>query len=229
MDTTKLLNELSKENTFFLNIDLKLCAILLCIILICLLISCFASFFTKKEYKKCKYEYFDNEDLPNLFHLYKNINYSNYVSISLLPENNVQSEDNVLFGQATRFINNDVDYNKHVLLDTKNNAPLYYTLDISANLYILGGHVYDEANQPVLKQKYYVRLSDLKNKKSIIIGDLVRDGDGMYKLKYKVDLYNINKEVGDLLNYNIIEVVYSAYDVSNKEIKSDVILKGEIS
>jgi hypothetical protein len=50
----------------------------------------------------------------------------------------------------------------------------------------------------------------------------------MYKLKYKVDLYNINKEVGDLLNYNIIEVVYSAYDVSNKEIKSDVILKGEI-
>ena len=222
---SRIINELAKENTFFLNIDLKLCAIVLCVIVICLMLSLITPMFSRKQYKRC--EYFDND----VYHLYKNINYANHAIIPLSSGEDLQNDENVLFGQATRYVSVEAESNKQLLIDSNNSyaSPIYFILDVVANLYVLSGEVYNSGKQSVLKQKYYVKLRDEKNNKSVILGDLVKDGDGFYKLKYKIDLQKVGSDIGDLLNYNKIEIIYAAYDLSNKETKNTVIISGNLN
>lgn len=213
---SELLKTLSTENSIFLNFDLKLCAILLLIILTYI---CFSSV-TALCIKPPKYEYFSNDK----FYTYKNINYVNFTTVPLTACE--EKNDNILFGQATRVISSDVDYKQK---DTQN-KPIYFGLNVTANLYILGGNVYDASTKQTLEQKYSVKLLNPKDKKSLILGDLVKDGDGIYKLNYKIDLKKIDPSTGDIMDYNLIQIVYNAKDViTKKEINNSIVICGDLN
>ena len=90
---------------------------------------------------------------------------------------------NLLFGKANRIINDDKTY----------------TLDVEANLYVLGGDTYDSGIIPALglnsydgnytkfnvteaNEKYRLYLSNASGAEQLV-GELKKDGDGVYKLK----------------------------------------------
>jgi hypothetical protein len=94
----------------------------------------------------------------------------------------------LLFGKANRIFNDDS-----------------ITLDVEANLYVLGGDTYDSGITPVLglnsddgkfttfyateeKEKYKLYMSESENSSEELIGDLKKDGDGIYKLKTNIPL-----------------------------------------
>jgi hypothetical protein len=180
-----------------------------------------------------RYENFTND----IYSLFNKVQYSNYSRIPLTYDNNdIETDKNVVFGYAVRSITNEADYHINPLIDYNNNIdnkPIYFVFEINANLYILGGQVYDEPKQAFYNQKYYVKLLNEKTKESLILGDLVKDGDGMYKLHYKTDVANINKvlnkSINDLLEYNIVEIVYGAYDTTGKEVNTKVVIKGDLN
>ena len=181
----------------------------------------FASSITALFINPKEYEYFSNDK----FYTYKNINYANFTTVPLTASEEYQTDQNILFGQAIRMVNSDVDY-KNVNI----NKPTYFGLNVTANLYILGGNVYDASTKKMLEQHYYVKLLNPKDKKSIVLGDLVKDGDGIYKLKYKVDLQKVSPEIGDLMNYNIVEIIYSAKDVvTKKEMGNSIVVYGDLN
>jgi hypothetical protein len=212
------LSNLSNESLFFLNIDLKMCAILLFIILVFIFtISSAASMFPPPR-RMNMYENFSTDN----YYSYKSMDYSNYSSIPLTAPNiskNNQSPRNLLFGNANRIISSGAD------------GKLYYNIEVTANLYVLGGQVYDRPNQKLIQQDYIVQLVNSKNNKSFVVGNLKRDGDGLYKLKYKVDVNNIPSAIGDvneLANYNIVQVIYITKDLSGKILSSDTIIEGKL-
>ena len=212
------LSNLSNESLFFLNIDLKMCAILLFIILVFIFtISSAASMFPPPR-RMNMYENFSTDN----YYSYKSMDYSNYSSIPLTSPNiskNNQSPRNLLFGNANRIISSGAD------------GKLYYNIEVTANLYVLGGQVYDRPNQKLIQQDYIVQLVNSKNNKSFVVGNLKKDGDGLYKLKYKVDVNNIPAAIGDvneLANYNIVQVIYITKDLSGKILSSDVIIEGNL-
>lgn len=213
------LSNLSNESLFFLNIDLKMCAILLFIILVFIFtISSAASMFPPPR-RMNMYENFSTDN----YYSYKSMDYSNYSSIPLTSPNiskNNQSPRNLLFGNANRIISSGAD------------GKLYYNIEVTANLYVLGGQVYDQPNQKLILQDYIVQLVNSKNNKSFVLGNLKRDGDGLYKLKYKVDVNNIPAAIGDvneLANYNIVQVIYITKDLSGKILSSDTIIEGNLA
>jgi hypothetical protein len=123
---------------------------------------------------------------------------SNYQNIPLLSPTN----ENLLFGQAQRYI-------------MSKNDEMIYRLEINCNLFILGGNVFGEKISEDTNDKYIVVLKNTKDNKKLIIGDLVKDGDGIYKLTY------ISKEnIQYLAKCDTIEIVYVIND------KSQTILSG---
>jgi len=95
---------------------------------------------------------------------------------------------NLLFGKANRIFNDDS-----------------ITLDVEANLYVLGGDTYDSGIMPVLglnsddgkftkfyateeKEKYKLYMSESEGSAEELIGELKKDGDGIYKLKTNLPL-----------------------------------------
>jgi hypothetical protein len=123
---------------------------------------------------------------------------SNYQNIPLLSPTN----ENLLFGQAQRYI-------------MSRNNEMIYRLEINCNLFILGGNVFGEKITEDANDKYIVVLKNTKDNKKLIIGDLVKDGDGIYKLTY------ISKEnIKYLGQCDTVEVVYVIKD------KSQTILSG---
>lgn len=123
---------------------------------------------------------------------------SNYQNIPLLSPTN----ENLLFGQAQRYI-------------MSKNDEMIYRLEINCNLFILGGNVFGEKISEDANDKYIVALKNTKDNKKLIIGDLVKDGDGIYKLTY------ISKEnIQYLAKCDTIEIVYVIND------KSQTILSG---
>jgi hypothetical protein len=189
------------------------------ILLICLFTSCFNSVFTPYDdsdqirydpvslrgkgnvnYMMCKclngqckcksnmqnvqnIENFSNDEMYS----FKTSQSSNYQSIPLLaPE-----DDNLMFGQAKRFVSS-VD------------GTIIYRLEIYCNLLILDGNIYDKAPRNSIKHKYSVILQNTKTKGKMHVGDLVKDGDGIYKLKF------ISKEnVQELATYDKVNIVYT--------------------
>ena len=156
------------------------------------------------------------------YYSYKSMDYSNYSSIPLTAQNiskDNKTPRNLLFGNANRIISSGAD------------GKLYYNMEVTANLYVLGGQVYDRPKQKLIQQDYIVQLVNSKNNKSFVLGNLKRDGDGLYKLKYKVDVNNIPASIGDvneLANYNIVQVIYITKDLSGKILSSDVIIEGNL-
>lgn len=214
------LSNLSNDSLFFLNIDLKMCAILLFIILVFIFtISSTASLFPPPKRRMNMCENFSTDN----YYSYKSMDYSNYSSIPLTAQNTSkddQSPRNLLFGNANRIITSGAD------------GKLYYNMEVTANLYILGGQVYDQPNQKLLQQDYIVQLVNSKNNKSYVLGNLKRDGDGLYKLKYKVDVNNIPASIGDvneLANYNIVQIIYITKDLSGKILSSNVMIEGNLA
>ena len=99
-----------------------------------------------------------------------------------------------MFGQANRYV---------YIVD---NNPIY-RLEVFVNLLVLNGNVYDFKGKSDVKHKYSVILENSKTKQKIIVGDLIKDGDGMYKLKY------ITKtDVEKLSQYDVINITYTVND-----------------
>jgi len=141
-------------------------------------------------------EHFSNDEMYS----FKSAPLSTYQSIPLLAP----SEDNLFFGQAKRFVSSQ---------DEK----VIYRLEVYCNLFVLDGNIYDKAERNTTKQKYSVFLRNSKTRGSMKIGDLVKDGDGIYKLKFISD-----KNINDLVSYDQINIVYS---LNNNE---QILLSGKL-
>jgi hypothetical protein len=129
------------------------------IILFFVLCCCFTSMmFPPIEYRhRCTTEDFTNTTEPAPF---AKITFDKYQKIPLTAPDSVENTPlNLLFGQASRRI-------------TANKT----TIEISANLYILNGSLFDKA--PNVDHIYKAYLDGLE------IGSLEKKGDGMYYLVY---------------------------------------------
>lgn len=140
---------------------------------------------------KCKchsnmIETFSNDEIYS----YKSAQASNYQNIPLLAPNN----ENLFFGQAKRYI-------------TSVDKILNYRLEIYCNLLVLDGNIYDKYPPKTVKQRYSVKLRNSKSNDVLEIGDLEKDGDGIYKLKYKTQ-----QDVENLVKYDTVDIVYLLYD-----------------
>jgi hypothetical protein len=207
LTNTSCLTEWTYINTrIILNISLT-------IIVICLFISCFNSIFNpindsilydpvtlngmgpmkhtmcKCAGNRCKCAGNNIENFTNEV-TFKTA--SNYQNIPLLSPTN----ENLLFGQVQRYI-------------ISQNDEMIYRLEINCNLFILGGNVFGEKITEDVNDKYIVTLKNTKDNKKLIIGDLVKDGDGIYKLLY------ISKEnIQYLAQCDTVEIVYVIKDQS---------------
>lgn len=164
-------------------------------ILICIscLSSCLNSMFSSGEemeiQSECNLEQFSNDN----FFSYKDAiypNYSHYQSASLTSKTN-----NLVFGQA----------NRYVYPDMKDKQPMYI-LEIFANLYVLNGNPFGVTKLTLdgtpFKHKYIAILKETKTGKRKEIGQVKRDGDGLYKLKFN------SKEPNEFIIYNELEIVH---------------------
>ena len=150
-DSSSLLSNLSKDSAFFFNIDLKLCALLLCIVLFCICTVSSTVITSPMTIPMNSYKYYENFS-NNDFYSYKNIDYSNYTSIPLTAldvSNTDKTPSNLMFGGANRIISTD------------SSNETFYIVDINANLYILGGQIYNSGNSTIYS------VNDNPNKKII--------------------------------------------------------------
>lgn len=137
-------------------------------------------------------ENFSNDEMYS----YKSATSSNYQSVPLLaPLDENKNPENLFFGKANRFI-------------YKHNDEYVYSLEIYCNLLVLDGNIYDKAQRNTINQKYKVYLVNSKTKETSFLDNLAKDGDGIYKLKYK------SNQSEALLKYDIVKIVYS---LDNKE------------
>jgi len=142
-------------------------------------------------------ENFDNDNKENFsnddLYSYKTQESANYISIPLLsPFDEFKNPSNLFFGQANRYIN------------TIGGNNVYYRLEIFCNLLVLDGNIYDVAKRGNTNQKYIVYLLNDKTNKKKLIGDLYKDGDGIYKIKI-----NFKDNIEELLSYNKLIIIYS--------------------
>ena len=133
-------------------------------------------------------EYFSNDT----FFSYKDTihpNYSYFQRAELTAINN----NNLLSGSAQRLIASDV----------KKEMRLF--LDISCNLFVINGNPFGKGSvvQPKLDQKYTVYLK--KDDTSELLGELKKESDGIYKLKYTTTDASM---IAKLANYNEVVIAY---------------------
>jgi hypothetical protein len=190
-------NELITCSIFNLKMFLFVLMIIICI---SFLSSCLNSLFTSEELRKrkmkypkygCRLEGFGNDQ----FYSYKdtiNPGYFTYQNAALTSDTN-----NLIFGQAKKYV--------HPHLKT---AKPVYMIEIFANLYVLNGNPFGIEKLGIdntsFKHKYMVYLKSTKTGKKINIGQLLRDGDGIYKLKFK------SEDVNEYTQLNEIEIVYQS-------------------
>lgn len=89
-----------------------------------------------------------------------------------------------------------------------------YLLEIIANLYVLYGNVYDESNKTDVEQSYVAHMSNDKGE-NILLGELKKDNDGLYKLRVKTS------KAEKLENFNKIQIIYI------RDNEKQVILEGK--
>jgi len=218
-DSTSFTFSLPKDTLFYFDIDLKLCAILLFIIVFFMLMTSLTSSLLPQPriYETFTGETPDGEG----FYSYKNINYSNYARIPLTSlDTDVQSPQNIVFGSATRMISENI-------IDKK----MYYILNVEANLYILGGNIYDDVNQKVINQNYTVQLVNQKTKSVLILGNLKKEGDGLYRYTFKIDTDKLpTGTLDELMNYNVVQIIYVTMDPVKKTVTdSQTIIQGNLN
>ncbi len=201
-------NELITCSIFNLKMFLFVLMIIICI---SFLSNCLSSLFSPLDYDK-QYkitnrfgaEYFGNDD----FFSYKdtiNPGYFTYQTADLTSNTN-----NLIFGQAKRYVHPDIKTSKPI-----------YILDIFANLYVLNGNPFGVQKVGIedtsFKHKYIAYLVNTKSGKKENIGQLIRDGDGIYKLKFK------SVDINEYVPFNEIEVVHKSPQ------KETVILNGKFT
>lgn len=126
------------------------------------------------------------------------INFTKYKQLKLLPPDHTNQITNILLsGQANIYKNENT-----------------VRLELNCNLYEIGGNIYDTVK--TIKGKYTAYLYNDKTNKQLTLGDLIRDGDGVYKLKYT------SNNVQDLLNYNLIRVAYITDNESTTIIEAEL-------
>lgn len=151
-----------------------------------------------KRRRSCGIENFGNVEYLS----YSNKNTFNVQSIPLTAPIRETTHEiaNLTFGQV----------NRHIIIEPKQQKIIF---NIHANLYVLDGNVYDQATDK-LSQSYKVHLLD-DNNNHIILGELKKDGDGIYKLVVQ------SKDINILKDYKYIQIVY------NKGSDSQVMLTGK--
>lgn len=133
----------------------------------------------------CENEQFSN----NTMYSYKDVrnpSYSYYQSTALT------SDDELLFGQANRYIH------ANETITTPN-----YILDIYANLFVLNGNPFGEHKLKIddaVQQSYIVYLIDTKTSNSSALGKLKKDGDGIYKLHFQ------STDPSKYINFDAVEI-----------------------
>ena len=179
------------------------------VICLCFIYSIVSSMFTSVCYE-CKasaYEYLNmpmgcqrRQFEPVVIEDFNNISDDNLYSFKSQP---VARYHNI---ELTAVLDNDGNPNsfqtgnavRHIY--SKNNK-LIYRMDISSNLYVLDGNVFKNGNDK-LDHSYKAYLLNDKNEK-FLLGNLKKDGDGMYKIRFE------NDKVSDLVQFNKIQIVYS--------------------
>lgn len=185
-------NELIGCSIFNLKMFLFVLMIIICISCIS---SCLNSMFSPMEEPKMMYrcgpEHFANDE----FFSYKdtiNPGYFTYQNAPLTSRTN-----NLIFGQAKRYVHPQLKTNKPI-----------YILEILANLYVLNGNPFGVEKLGIddtsFKHKYIAYLKNTKSGQKQNIGQLLRDGDGMYKLKFT------SEELNEYVPYNEIEIVHKS-------------------
>jgi hypothetical protein len=189
-------NELITCSIFNLKMFLFVLMIIICI---SCLSSCLNSLFTeelhtnKNKYPRnmCRLEEFGNDQ----FYSYKdtiNPGYFTYQNAALTSDSN-----NLIFGQAKKYV--------YTLLKS---AKPVYIIEIFANLYVLNGNPFGVEKLGIdntsFKHKYIAYLKNTKTGKKINIGQLLRDGDGVYKLKFQSD------DINEYTKFNEIEIVHQS-------------------
>ena len=188
--------------------------VLMIIIGISCLSSCLNAMFASEELKRrkmkyqrfggCRIERFGNDQ----FYSYKdtiNPGYFTYQNAALTSDTN-----NLVFGQAKKYVHPHLKTSKPV-----------YMLEIFANLYVLNGNPFSVEKIGIsntsFKHKYIAYLKSTKTGKKINVGQLLRDGDGVYKLKFRTE------DVNEYVNFNEIEIVHSSPQ------KETPVLKGKFT
>ena len=202
---------LPKESSYYLSLNLKMCAVLLIIILLCIFMSSIMPIMIPGPRRRCL-EPYSNIDMS------KSI-YTSYSRTALTaPDTGNNSPSNLTFGSAVRMV------------ASKTNT---YSLNVDANLYILGGNVYDINGQTKINQEYIVHLVNPKSNKILNLGPMYKDNDGMYKLRYSVDVNKLFPSIGsidELLNYNEIHVIHNINNPeTNTIISSKIIIQGDLN
>jgi hypothetical protein len=185
-------NELLTCSIFNLKMFLFVLTILICTSCIFMCLTPMSEYNSVKN--TCR-EDFSN----NLFFSNKDINYSNYQSAPLTSDNHL------LFGQAKRYV--------HIIESIT--QPIYI-LDIYANLFVINGSPFGKSTIPAY-QKYIVYLKNTKTSDKLELGNLIRDGDGMYKLHFE------SKEPNKYISFNEIEITYKTLE------KESVLLNGKFT
>jgi hypothetical protein len=174
-------------------------------ILICMLLSCCCLILPSLTFK-CKgsnmYEDGLYEMYSNTSQQYSNTKAFNYKYIQLNVPDNLT---NIIFGEALLY-----ELGRDTRNDTRNDTK--YQLHIKANLYVLDGNVLNFNNSNVT-HSYKAYIVDNTNK--TFIGELKKDGDGIYKLKY-----TSNENIMNPNSY--IVVIYE------KDGKEQILLQGKI-
>lgn len=213
------------DSMYYFNLDLKMSAILLFIILFCIFMSSISPLIMPYPKNRCYMEPYTNEEMYSHTDVYKNIKYTNYSRTALTAPDNLDTKtpQNLTFGTAVRILSSKV-----------NDKNMYYDINIDANLYVLGGNIYNEKIQTSIDQEYIVQLINPSSNKIINLGPMKKDNDGIYKLKYSLNIDKIPSSVGytidDLLKYNIVKILYVTKNPkTNNIITSNVIIEGDLN
>lgn len=119
---------------------------------------------------------------------YRHIDTVDYQTAELVaPYDEFRNPTNLFFGKVHKYVIRRPDLQM-------------YKLNIVSNLLVLGGNVYDAVN--TVDQTYRVFLYNSRTKRYFTLGDLYKDGDGLYKLNYSSD------KLDELLQYDRIEIMY---------------------
>jgi hypothetical protein len=142
----------------------------------------------------CNIEYFTNSDNTldeKYYSTFGKTNMHKYYQYAALtsPSTDINTPSSILFGEFKKF-------------NLMRNNKLNTLINITANLYILDGNVYTNG-QRSLAQSYKAYFTNDKNER-LLIGDLIRDGDGLYKLKFLTtdNKYNDYKEIIIIHQFN---------------------------
>jgi hypothetical protein len=142
----------------------------------------------------CNVEYFTNSDntFDNKYYsIFGNTNMHKYYQYAALtaPSTHENTPSSILFGEFKKF-------------NLMRNSNLTTLINITANLYILDGNVYTNGQRSIT-QSYKAYFTNDKNER-LLIGDLIRDGDGLYKLQFMTtdNKYNDYKEIVIIHQFN---------------------------